>query len=172
VCADFERSGICFDSLYSSLDVPFDYSPDLPRKMETAIRRIYAAFGYETPVSVLKALRDDMARRDTVDFGRLDESTQETVIRAVRASTQDRQTILNLNPNLELLKDRGDHRELVGSNCRVIADQYGKERITTLLCEIYQKITDKPVTHALSKPALLELFLNPRHLFLAGISDG
>jgi hypothetical protein len=173
VCADFERAGVRFDALYMSLDIPFDYvSHELPRKMETAIRRIYAAFGYETPVSVLKGLTDDLSGRDTVDFGRLDESMQETVIRAVRARKQDRLTILNLNPNLELLADREDHSDLVESNRRAIADQYGKERITSLLCEIYQKIIDKPVIHALSKPALLELFLNPRHLFLSGISDG
>jgi len=173
VCADFEHSGVCFNHLYSSLNIPFDHVSDkLPQKMESAIRRIYEAFGYAAPDSVIRFLADDMAHRKTIDFGRLDEPLQEEIIRAACKKKHERKIILDLNPCLDKLKEPVNCKELIDANNRVISEKYGKERITYLLFDIYKKIIDKPVTQKLSKPALLELFLNPQRLFLVGISDG
>ena len=172
VCADFEKSGIRFDHLYPSLDIPFDYVSDmLPGKLEAAIRRIYAAFAYEVPPAVLRELSEDMKNRDTADFGQLDEPMQETVIRKVFGNSDDRLAVRKLNPVLEVLADLSSSDDLIRANCKVIAGEYGQERITALLLDIYGKVIGTPVIQKISKSALLKLFLTPRSLFLTGISD-
>ena len=173
VCTDFEQSGVCFNHLYSSLDIPLDYvSGTLLGKIENAIRGVYTSFGYAHPHFVPEELVNDIINGDTVDFGRLDEQMQESIICRVHGSMQERRSLQRMNPLLEYLSDRKDNSGLIEANCRVIAAQYGKERITTLLCDIYRKIMETPVIQKISKPTLLDLFLNPRRLFLVGISDG
>jgi len=172
VCRDFENAGVKFESLYPALQFPLDHIEENPHeKIKTAIQRIYSAFGYETPVSVLQDLKTKFTDNKTIDFGRLDESMQETLIRKVHTDSKMRGTVLGLNPCLELLLDKKANNELIVSNRKVIAEQYGKERITNILLEIYREIINTSVIHKLSKPKLLELFLNPDNLFLTGISN-
>jgi len=91
VCADFEKAGVCFENLYSSLEIPKTYiaPAGLEQRMESAMRRIYESFGIEMPQSVTQALADDLAG-ESVDFGRLDEELQESVIRAGKTGGTER----------------------------------------------------------------------------------
>jgi glycosyltransferase involved in cell wall biosynthesis len=180
VCADFERAGVRFDGLYSSLEVPLEYlcgagadpGRALAFKMGNALRRIYQSFGLEAPEEAERVLAGDLADRETVDFGRLDEEFQEAVIRVCRADACARRRIAGLNPLLETLGDRKEDTGLIEANRRVIAEQYGGERIAGLLLNIYQSLMERPVVQRISKPALLALYLDPLRLYLAGISDG
>jgi hypothetical protein len=176
VCADFERAGVRFDGLYTSIEIPVECitgaGAGIVRKMEAAMRRIYQSFGLQAPDRVMQALADDFTGRQTVDFGRLDGETQETVIRAVYADHGLRRQIAGLNPMLEALADRREDGALIEANRRAIAEQYGGERIVEQLLRIYQAVIDRPVSQRLSKPALLELYLDPMRLSLIGISDG
>jgi hypothetical protein len=180
VCADFERAGVRFDGLYSSIEIPMDYiRPDIIRpahslgqKMETAMRRIYESFGIEAPGRVMRTLAEDLAGRQTIDFGRLDEELQEMVIRALHEDPRKRLHAAALNPLLETLGGRQEDEALIEANRRVIAEQYGGERIVELLLGIYQSVIDNPIRQRISKPALLEQYLDPLRLSLVGIGNG
>ena len=174
VCADFERAGVCFDGLYPSLEIPLDDipAPDITRKMESATRRIYESFGLATPERLTRALAEDLANRQSIDCGRLDEELQERIIRACHGDRRKRRLIAGMNPPLEALGDWREDADLIEANRRVIAEQYGGERIVERLLRIYQSVIDLPVRQRLSKPALLELYLDPLRLCLTGISDG
>jgi hypothetical protein len=181
VCGDFEQTGVRFDGLYSSLEIRLDLmdaaktggAAGLARKMEDAMRRIYAAFGLEIPDRITKILAEDFAGRETIDFGRLDEELQEIVIRKAWESRRARQSIAECNP--AGLADWADSREdesLVEANRRAIAAHYGRPRITELLLKIYRAVLDNPAAQKISKPALLDLYLDPRRLSLVGIDTG
>ena len=180
VCADFERAGVRFDGLYSSLDTPLEYlsgaetdpARALALKMENALRRIYQAFGLEAPEEAVRALAADLSGRETVDFGRLDEALQEALIRRCHRDPRARRRIAGLNPLLETLGRRQEDTGLIEANRRVIAEQYGGERIAGLLLRVYQSVIDHSVIQRISKPALLALYLDPLRLSLVGISDG
>jgi hypothetical protein len=174
VCADFERSGVRFDGLYPALAIPLDdvSIDNVTRTMESAMRRIYESFGMEAPPRLMRALTDDLEGRTTIDFGRLDEALQETIIRACHKDAGKRRQIAAINPMLKAIGDWHEDRELIESNRRAIAEQYGGERIVELLLNIYRSVAQRPVQQRLSKPALLELYLDPLRLSLTGISNG
>ena len=174
VCADFERAGVRFDGLYPALAVPLDdiSAADVTRTMESAMRRIYESFGMEAPPPVMRALAADLEGRTTIDFGRLDEGLQETIIRACHGASGKRRQIAALNPLLDAIGDWREDDELVESNRRAIAEQYGGDRIVELLLNIYRSVAACPVRQRLSKPALLELYLDPLRLSLTGIGNG
>jgi hypothetical protein len=173
VCADFERAGVRFDALYDSLEVPRGLAgsggAELAQKMESAMRRIYAAFGLETPDRVTRGLAS-LADCETLDFGRLDEETQERVIRNVRESAAARQQLAAANPLLERLACWREDESLIEANRRAIAEQYCRERIVELLFAAYQAVMDRPAAQKISRRALLDLYLEPQRLFLTGIA--
>ena len=173
VCTDFEREGVRFDRLYSSLDIPVEYfSPEgLARKMESAMRRIYGSFGLAAPEELMRALARDLASQSAIDFGRLDEESQEAVIRACHENPPARRRVAALNPLLEALDGWQADESLIEANCRAIEEHYGSGRIMERLLDIYERVIEHPVKQELSKPALLELYLNPLRLSLVGISD-
>ncbi|MDR0487067.1 MAG: glycosyltransferase family 1 protein [Treponema sp.] len=174
VCKDFENSGVRFDSLYSSLEIPKTFIDvnSVEQKMEDAMRRIYSAFGLTVPTGIIETSKNDLAKKDTIDFGRLDEELQESVIRGLCEIPQKKRQIIAHNPALEKMFDHEEDAELLEANNSAIRKQYGKERISELLMSVYQKVIDRPVSQKLSKTALLELYLDPKRLSLVGISDG
>jgi hypothetical protein len=136
------------------------------------MRQIYRSFGLEAPDKVIRLLAQDMADRKTIDFGRLDEELQEQVIRALYANPAERKRIAGMNPMLESLDGGQTDEALIDSNRRAIEEHYGRERITEILWQAYQSALDHPVQQRISKPALLELYLDPLRLSLAGIGNG
>jgi hypothetical protein len=173
VCADFEKAGVRFENLYSSLEIPKKYiaSGSLEQKMESAMRRIYESFGITMPQRVIQALADNLAERDSIDFARLDEELQESVIRELSEDPGEKRHIMEMNPMLEKMGELKDD-DLIEANCRAIEEHYGRERIAELLLRMYRTVMENPVCQKISKTALLDLYLDPRRLFLVGISDG
>jgi hypothetical protein len=173
VCADFEKAGVRFNHLYPSIEIPLEYVPgNLAQRIESAMRRICTAFGLDMPADFARALDEDFAGRKTIDFGRLDEQSQEEVI---RAACRDRRIRLNIQAASPFLDNPGGWQEdegLIEANSAIIASQYGNERITAALLDIYRKVRETSVIQRISKQALLELYLDPLRLSLVGISDG
>jgi len=174
VCSDFERSGVRFENMYSSLEIPRKFiAPGIvEQKMENAMKRIYGSFGKDMPERIKQDLEDDLGGKETVDFGRLDEELQETVIRKLCDEPGERRKIIELNPVLEKIAEQQDDPALIEANNRAIKEHYGRKRTMELLLKIYSSVAEKPVNHKISKLKLLELYLDPRRLFLVGISDG
>ncbi|MCL2066136.1 MAG: glycosyltransferase [Treponema sp.] len=173
VCSDFEQAGVHFDRLYSSLNIPKKYitAGDPREKMEDAIRRIYESFSLAAPEHVMRTLKDDLDGSENIDFGRLDEEMQESVIRTLCEDAQAKRRIAEMNPMLEKLGEK-QNADLVEANRGIIQKYYGREQITEKLLKMYTSVMGKSVRHKISKLALLDLYLDPRRLYLVGISDG
>jgi glycosyltransferase involved in cell wall biosynthesis len=174
VCRDFEEDGLRFDGLYSSLEIPSDYifTGGLRKKMEDAMKGIYRSFGMEAPPHLKQMITDDLGDRSSVDFGRLDEEIQESIIRVIDANPTVRRDVVRANPFLERLGDYEADEGLIEANRKVIAEKYGRERIVKILLEIYRSVMEDPVKQKILKPTLLDLYLDPLRLSLVGMSYG
>jgi glycosyltransferase involved in cell wall biosynthesis len=126
VCRDFEEAGVSFDSLYSSIEIPSEYvSPGLLRKkMETTMRKVYNAFGLEAPPHTIHLMTEDLFSRDTLDFGRLDEEFQASIIHTLQCNGTAYRDIAALNPFLGALGDWKSDEGLIGSNREIVLTNY------------------------------------------------
>jgi hypothetical protein len=173
VCSDFEESGVRFDSLYSSIQIPLEsvFVRGLLEKMEKALKKVYSSFGLEMPPHIKSMVEDDMLSLQALDFGRLDEETQESVIRILFFNPEVRRDIISLNPFLGDLSG-GEDSSLIEHNRDVVAGMYGGERIVRILLDAYRSAAGKPVVQKLSKQMLLDLYLDPLRFSLVGMGNG
>jgi glycosyltransferase involved in cell wall biosynthesis len=173
VCRDFEGSGVRFDSLYSALDIPMVYiSPALLKeKMEHTMAAVYKRFGMDPPRHVVKMMGEDLASRNAVDFGLLDEKAQEGLIRILAANRRVYQEIADINPFLGRLADWQPDEGLIAANRQMVLASYGREPIFKLLHGAYQSALQTPVSHKITKSILLELYLDPSQLSLIGVGS-
>jgi hypothetical protein len=173
VCKDFENAGVSYDSLYSEIRIPSEYvSPGMLRnKMETAIQKVYGAFGLEVSVHAIRMMTEDLFSRETLDFGRLDEEFQESIIRTIRHNRTAYQDVAALNPFLGGLADWKEDGAMIEANRTAILENYGRERMSKILLDTYRAAM-VPVVHKISKSVLLDLYLNPLRFSLVGMSYG
>ncbi|MDR2211876.1 MAG: glycosyltransferase [Spirochaetaceae bacterium] len=171
VCRDFQDAGLRFSSFYSSLDIPAEYTePELlRRKTEEALARIYLAFNAALPPSIPEKLTKIFGDRKAFDFGAMDEDMQENILNRAAKDRAIRRHIRDANPFLQSLADqRFDPRE-IEENRRAVLRSYSRERILEILEGIYKKVR-LPVTQCISRPKLLEQYLDPLRLSLVGMS--
>jgi glycosyltransferase involved in cell wall biosynthesis len=173
-CGDFEEAGLRFDTLYRSIEIPQVYiSPALLRaKMEKAIRDVYGSFGVGISSRVLKMIDDDLSSGTTVDFGRLDEELQISLIRIMAKNPVVLRDVVSVNPFLRDLADWQPDGDLIRSNDDVIRLVYGRERMAKILLDMYRKVLDRQVIQRISKSMLLDLYLEPMHFSLVGLGSG
>jgi hypothetical protein len=173
VCRDFERAGVQFDSLYSTLDIPMVYisATILREKMEQTMMSVYKRFGIDPPRYIIKMMDEDLASRDVMDFGRLDEKTQGGIIRIVAANRRVFQDIADINPFLRQLANWQPNEDVIQANRQRALEFYGREPVLKLLQETYQSVLHTPVTHKITKSILLELYLDPSQLSLVGVGN-
>jgi glycosyltransferase involved in cell wall biosynthesis len=174
VCGDFEEAGLRFDTLYRSIGIPQVYiSPGgLRAKMEKAVRDVYAAFGAGVSPMVLKMIDDDLSSGETVDFGRLDEELQISILGVMAKNPVVLRDVAAVNPFLRDLADWEPGGDLIRSNGEAVRRMYGRERMAKILLEAYRQVLDHPVVQRISKPMLLDLYLDPLHFSLVGLGGG
>jgi glycosyltransferase involved in cell wall biosynthesis len=173
VCKDFEEAGVQFDSLYSSINIPMVYISQtmLRKKMDHTIAGVYDAFGLEPPHYIINMLNDELFSRDDLDFGRMDEESQEYIIRTMVSNEAVFRDIAEVNPFLRGLAEWQPDEDLITRNREVISNAYGRERTRQKIREIYQAVYAAPVVHKISKTMLLELYLDPLRLSLVEVGN-
>jgi hypothetical protein len=173
VCGDFEAAGLRFNALYQEIKIPIVYLAPLilRKKMERALTGIYEAFGQEPPRYLINMMGEELLSHDTVDFGRLDEESQEGIIRTMVSNGVVLQDIMKANPFLGNLADWQPQEGDIDYNSQQVLEAYGTERILSILKDTYQSVADNPVIHKLSKSILLELYLDPLQMSLVGIGN-
>jgi hypothetical protein len=178
VCRDFEEAGLRFDSLYRGIEIPHAYisAGKLKKEMEQAMIRVYQAFGLEAPPATLKLMAEDLFSHDTLDFGRLNEEAQAAIIRTLASNRGARRDIIVHNLFLGFLEegnlDGNENDELIGANGKTVRQAYGRERISEILLDTYRQVMENRVIQKISKPALLDIYLDPLRFSLVGLGDG
>ncbi|MEA3276880.1 MAG: glycosyltransferase family 4 protein [Pseudomonadota bacterium] len=165
ITRDFTAAGVDLGGLYERLEIPLEWldAARLRRTMEQALRGVMAAYGREESPADLERLWTNVVREGRIDFGRLDETAQEQVIRHLVTHPRDRAA---LQPSR--LFTEGD-RERVGRNRAVTEQDYAIEGYGRRLEQIYRALTEESVTKELGAAdatALLDRFLAPERLCL------
>ena len=165
ITGDFAAAGLDLGGLYERLDVPLDWldATRLRGALETALSEVMAAYGRRETPEHLDRLWDHIERNRRIDFGRLDETGQEEVIRHLAAHPADR---AHLRPQS---LDPGANPERITSNRAVAQRDYSLAGYGRRLHDIYGALTNAPTAGPLEAGdanALLDRFLAPERLYL------
>ena len=117
---------------------------------------------------VIKEYLEVIQLRESVDFGELCEDLQMQVIRAVKASSGDRDTLMELNPFLNEGCTAGDWNDLITYNREIIARDYSVQRNRERLLKMYKEVSEFTPKPRIRGDVLLHIFNTPgaSHLLL------
>lgn len=145
ITIDFVEAGVQLDALYQRLAVPLKWigRQRVVDAMETACRALYAAYDVSAPSRMkLEAIVDRMTDDGTIDFGRLEETLQEMIIRRIVSSNDDKSELVRLNPVLETGSEAGD--EMISRNRNVVENRFSLRASGQQLRAIYDKLLQSP----------------------------
>jgi hypothetical protein len=167
ITADFAATGLDLRGLYSRLEIPLDWldTERLRRTMDAALREVMAAYGRKHDPSGLAHLWTTVVRDGRIDFGRLDETAQEEVIRHLSANPQDRSELRPPHLAAPAAADTGR----ITRNRHVAEQKFSISGYGQLLEAVYSRLLSEPVSRDLGAgdiDALLDRFLAPERLFL------
>jgi glycosyltransferase involved in cell wall biosynthesis len=166
VTPSLRREGIDLSSLYAKVDVPLDWigRDRLRGTLDAALGRLYAAYDVPLPADAVERALNGLAAEDRVDFGRLDEPLQRTVIRKVRGDATAAAALRPRRPDQDL---PGAAR--VEANRRAVAERFGRAQYATRLLAIYRALLDAPCSGRIDRlppEALVTRFLAPERINL------
>jgi len=165
ITRDFVAAGLDLEGLYERLEVPLDWldRDRLRTAMDRALADRMAAYGRAQTPTVRERLWASSVHDGHIDFGRLDETAQEEIIRHLVAHPQDRNAL------------RPEHLPEAASGTRLAHNRAVAERDYSIagygrrLEYIYESLVQAPVDPTLDTAdgtTLLDRFLIPERLFL------
>jgi hypothetical protein len=168
ICRDFEDNGIKLDHLYSKLLVPLEWigKENFYRKWKDCILKNCKLLNFDMDQSSIDKIFFQVIKNEKVDFGLLDETFQKKVISHVVSSRDDRNQLIRLNPYLATVGFVPDKQRLINDNIKAVISNYNKDTYREKLIEIYEKVSNIPVSHSIDKKTLLSCFLDPRYFSL------
>ena len=164
ITSEFTEVGIRLDTLYPRLGVPSDWiDPDqLRQRVDEALQRVMGAYGRQPTSDATDRTLAAWTDVDGIDFGRLDEDLQETIVRRLAASPSDRAA---LHPaQLQVPTDAGT----ITANRSTIEQHYGLSQYGERLMQVYQQLLAAPTEalQALDGDTVLDAFIAPERLYL------
>ncbi len=164
ITGEFEAAGLDLSGMYSRLGIPSDWIDlsEFRGKLIAAWSRVTGAYGRKPSPGDIDVMLRAFIRDDRVDFGRLDESMQEQVIRRVASDPGSRK---HMHPSL--LEPRSNTVKL-RSNVEAIEKHFTLKAYGTHLLHLYQEIMDSPDGHEteIHPGVLLDSFLAPERFML------
>lgn len=164
ITQDFADYGIHLEGLYPRLDVPLAWvgKERLRKTVHAGLVRYYQNYRQVFQKSMTDDAYEDMTQGDLVDFGRLDESMQESVIELV---CQNKSLKLDFAP--EKL-DRLLPREAMETNRNAVEANFNPGDYGMNLVTIYDSIVqnNSSSTDFLDTEKVLQAFMDPRRFNL------
>jgi len=143
ITPDFIEAGLRFDWLRPQLRVPLEWIgvEVFRRAVVEAYRRTLDVCNRVESPGVAEQI-EAKVEGGLVDFGDLDETMQQTVIRIICDNEEERQRIHEANPWLEeVFAVRAEEAsEVIGENVRVIARGFSLEPSGRRLLDVYQQV--------------------------------
>ncbi len=164
ITQDFKSKGIDLSNLYEKLLVPVKLigKDKLRTQVENRLKTFYNSYKLQLTRDTIENVMGLFVRDDMVDFGRLDEPLQETIISHLKQCPQDLKTIdpkrLQVTPV-----------ETVEKNCRVIEDLFSLENYRDSLLKSYAAVAGSETTGTLGtlqNRKLLDFFMSPSRFSL------
>lgn len=165
ITADFIDAGLRLDGLYDRLEIPIDWIDfsRLKKELANALERMFAQYAMKLPKGHLALTLADLVRAGRVDFGRLSEEMQRSVIeRIAKDNSMAKAMCPSEMSEMNMIRDaRADF--LLRSNHRVVKNFFNANRYGKLLIDVYDhlaKASTSKIQWADPK-AILRQFLCP-----------
>jgi glycosyltransferase involved in cell wall biosynthesis len=164
ICTDFEANGVCFDHMYTALNVPVDWLEldDFYQKWKGAIHNTAKLFDFAIDTDRIQSTFALLTAGGTIDFGLLNEAYQKQVIG--RLLTQNAPAhideLLSLNPFLAGIGRAANEKDLIENNRNAVARSYGLAQYRQKLLAIYANVDKTTIRQRIDKKALLAQFLD------------
>tara|TARA_B100001248_G_scaffold261982_1_gene255387 strand:- start:15655 stop:17085 length:1431 start_codon:yes stop_codon:yes gene_type:complete len=163
ITADFSIDEVHLEDLYDRLNVPLDLIGEEPlkAKLQTALEAYYRSYAEALPEDACEIAFKAIVQENCLDFGRLDEALQRTVLDQLQDSPELKSGI---TPNT-LNKATP---QAIKTNQAAIQKYFSLSAYSQHLQEIYQELAAaKPSTVTFLPPeAVLNQFLDPRRFCL------
>lgn len=157
ITADFRKVGLQLDHLYARLEIPLGAvdADALRERLTTRLQDTYQAYGQPIPNDATELAYADIVRDGHADFGRLDETLQQSAIRALRGASPEELPVL--------ATPAGDPVALARHNAELVGKHFSLEAHGHLLAGLYRSVAQSPRTplDSLDPQGLLSGFLHP-----------
>ncbi len=173
ICQDFETKGIQLHHLYTRLLVPVDWI-DLHQfhaKWTRCVRRVGRLFNHGIDDHHIRSAFDACTRDGNIDFGLLDEGSQQKAIVHLNGSLKKREILVKLNPFLADPADVVDKADLIRQNRGAVARNYDPNGYGQMLQNVYSKVAHLPIKQGIDKRILISAFLDFENFSLLKWSD-
>jgi hypothetical protein len=149
--------GIDLEGLYHRLDIPMRWidSNRLHEKLDLALHAAFAAYGRDLPDDAIERAYMTAVRGGQVDFGRLDEELQETVLEKLLSDPAHLAAVAR--PDLSPAPDG-----VICANAEAISAGFGLPAHGRHLANIYRSVLASPATEmgSLDPSIILGAFLD------------
>ena len=166
ITSDFAELGVSLSNLYERLPIPLDCIPsvtELKETIQSALEKFYLSYQQDLPGDGTELAFESMVENDSIDFGRLDESKQQAIIRTVSHSP-DLQQGIQRHAGLEVLDN-----DIIDRNRHAVAEQFSLSSYADRTLKIYQELLDTVDTTGCqfaNGQLLLDQYLSPARLNL------
>ncbi len=166
ITSDFAKLGVSLSNLYERLPIPLDCIPsvtELKETIQSALEKFYLSYQQDLPEDGTELAFESMVENDSIDFGRLDESNQQAIIRTVSHSS-DLQHGIQRHAGLEVLDN-----DTIDRNRHAVAEQFSLSSYADRTMKIYQELLDTEDTTGCqfaNGQLLLDQYLCPTRLNL------
>ena len=166
ITSDFAELGVSLSNLYERLPIPLDCIPsvtELKETIQSALEKFYLSYRQDLPEDGTELAFKSMVENDSIDFGRLDESNQQAIIRTVSQSS-DLQQGIQRHAGLEVLDNH-----IIDRNRHAVAEQFSLSSYADRTLKIYQELLDTEDTTGCqfaNGQLLLDQYLSPARLNL------
>jgi hypothetical protein len=162
ICRDFEKAGISLKHLYTRLRVPlawFDHRR-FYRKWSRQVHRAARHFDFELSESSACTAFATLTAAGDIDFGLLDETTQQEVIGGLIESRYLKHKMLAHNPALKSFAAFRGTPQVIDGNRRAVLSQFSADPYRERLLTVYRQVARKAVRHSIDRRRLVRAFLH------------
>jgi hypothetical protein len=164
ICTDFEANGVCFDHMYTALNIPVDWFElnDFYKKWKATIHRTAELFDLVIGNDRIQSTFASLTAGGTIDFGLLDEAFQKQIIGRLLTHNAKAHVdeLLSLNPFLAGIGGTANEKGLIEKNRHAVARSYGMEQYRQKLLTIYAHVDRTNIRQRIDKKTLLAEFLD------------
>ena len=156
---DFVEKGMQLQHLYDELPIPLAWLPadELRQKISSALYNTWSAYEQEISPDEIESIYQHLTANGTIDFGRLDEELQQTVITHLlqHPRAQEELSLPNLYAEIP--------QELINHNYQTVQEVFSLSAYTTKLIDTYHHILSAPPEPSEEIPPaqVLQPFLAP-----------
>ena len=163
VCQGFMDAGIGLDHLYNRLWVPLDWLDvsTLSNQWRAAMGRMVRRFKYSRSHEAIERAWQTITKHDRIDFGLLDEQSQQRVIKKLAKENPARDHLVEINPFLSRPGPPDNNSDLIDRNAALVVRHYSPENYAGRLTHLYTHVANNDVSQHIDKSTLLDAFLDP-----------